>query len=167
MIDSTKNDGKMRLLKFLGACLLFFLLFGNGLSTFLGFSHKPEVRQDKLYSTLFEPYWSALIEKRALDSVHYRNDPWESGIDAEKLAEAYKKIQSEHGVLKMPSIQSVVGIEQAQEEGELMDVKTLFEFEDGWSGVVSYKVSRLRPGQKWKIDESFGQVGTSLAEGPF
>lgn len=50
-------------------------------------------------------------------------------------------------------------------QGEWWRAITIFEFEDGWQGRVTYYVTRDQQG--WKLDESFTDRRNDLGDGPW
>lgn len=143
------------------------VIFGGGLIKFLGFSEEVEARHDKIYRSVFEPYWSALRRGRVTDAMPYRTDSWNAVNDGEDLREAYRLAEEKHGALNQPVIKKMRAIKRAGQSEEVMRIESFFEFEDGWKGIVVYKLRRDKPGQPWKIDQSITDPENPLGEGPF
>ena len=153
--------------KFLGAVLLIVLLFGGGIIKFLGFSDEADARHDKLSRSIFAPYWNALREERFIDAAQYRSDSWNAVFDRTDLEDSYSAAKSAHGKLKQPKILMARGVKKQGKEQEFMAVDSQFEFEDGWTGVVHYEISRDKPGLPWRIDASYPDEENPLGEGHY
>ena len=156
-----------KLLKFVGSLLLIALLFGGGISKFLGFSQEAEARHDKLYRSIFSPYWAAIQEGRFRDAAKYRSDSWNAVFDHTILSESYTEAESAHGELKNPHITMSRGLKKPGKEGEFKAVDARFEFEGGWTGVMHYEISRDKPGEPWRIESSYPDKDKPLGDGHY
>lgn len=162
--DETKN---YRFLKFLGAFILIVLVYGGGISKFLGFSGEPAVRQEKLYHSLFEPYWNAVRNGHFSEATEFRSDSWRALNNETHLRQAYQTAQKKHGTLLQPEVRQTRKVSKLNQKDEVLSVETFFQFTGGLSGTVTYTISRSEPGMPWKIEASFPDPGMAVGDGPY